>query len=263
MELFFSQDIDGQTIRLDKDESGHCIKVLRHRAGDEIAVIDGNGTLYHCQLTDDDPKGAVASILSEESGWGSHPYNLTMAVCPTKNADRYEWFAEKACEVGLDCIVPVIGDHSERKIMKDTRLKKILVSAAKQSLKALVPAFGEIISVRDFILSCSRLSEHPDADGDLPRLSGELSRVSGDEPLKLIAYCFEEDEAPRISIKEALSEYKGCDIIILIGPEGDFSKEEAQLALANGFKPIHLGTSRLRTETAALTAVEAVYFNYM
>ena len=237
MELFFSRDISGGICRLDQDESGHCIKVLRHRSGDEISVIDGCGTLHRCRITSDSHKGVEATVIESVTDWGGHPYRLHMAVCPTKNNDRYEWFAEKACEIGMDEVSPVIGEHSERRVFKTARIEKILVSAAKQSLKGAVPSVNEPISVKDFI------KEH-----------------SSDEALKMIAYCFENDEASRRSIKEVLSGYEGQDIIILIGPEGDFSPAEAELALSHGFIPVHLGPSRLRTETAALTAVSAVYF---
>lgn len=243
MELFFSQDIQGGICRLDHDESGHCIKVLRHRCGDEISVIDGQGTLYRCRITSDSHKGVEASVIESTSGWGSHPYKLHMAVCPTKNNDRYEWFAEKACEIGFDFLTPLIGEHSERKVLKTQRVEKILISAAKQSLKAAVPTVMEPMSVKEFVR--------------------EVAADENTETLKLIAYCFEEDTAPRRSIKDVLSTYSGQEIIIMIGPEGDFSHDEAQEALKAGFIPIHLGDSRLRTETAALTAVGAVYFHFM
>lgn len=239
MELFYSRDIDGGICRLDKDESGHCAKVLRHRCGDEIAVIDGCGTLYRCRITCDNPKGVEAMVLSSEDSWGGHPYSLHLAVCPTKNNDRYEWFAEKACEVGVDMISPIIGEHSERRIFKTARLEKILVSAAKQSLKAAVPVVNEPVSVKEFI------------------------RGQEGQALKMIAYCFEDESIPRRSIKEVLEGYEGTEILVMIGPEGDFSKEEAQMALEAGFIPVHLGASRLRTETAAVTAAEAAYFRYM
>ena len=238
MELFYSSDIEGGICRLDHDESGHCVKVLRHRAGDEISVIDGCGTLYRCKITNDSHKGVEAMVLDSVENWGGHPYRLHMAVCPTKNNDRYEWFAEKACEIGMDEVSPVIGDHSERRVFKTARIEKILVSAAKQSLKGAVPTVNEPVSVKEFI------------------------KTAGDG-LKLIAYCFEDDRVPRRSIKEVLQTYEGTDITVLIGPEGDFSHEEAELAIANGFTPVHLGDSRLRTETAALTAVAAAYFRYM
>ena len=248
MELFYSRDIEGGICRLDQDESGHCIKVLRHRSGDEISVIDGCGTLHRCRITSDSPKGVEAIILDSEEGWGGHEYHLHMAVCPTKNNDRFEWFAEKACEIGFDVLSPVFGDHSERKVLKTARVEKILVSAAKQSLKAAVPVVNEPVSVKEFIAS-----EHP-------AISSETDHSA---PLKLIAYCFDDERVPRRSIKEVLNGFEGTDVIVMIGPEGDFSREEAELALQAGFIPVHLGASRLRTETAALAATAATYFHYM
>ena len=241
MELFYSRDIEGGICRLDHDESGHCIKVLRHRCGDEIAVIDGCGTMYRCRITSDSHKGVEAVVLESTSDWGSHPYFLHLAVCPTKNNDRYEWFAEKACEIGFDRLSPIIGDHSERRVLKTARVEKILVSAAKQSLKASVPTVDEPVSVKEFIKANS----------------------AEDGVLKLMAYCFEDERAPRKSIKEVLQNYEGREIIVMIGPEGDFSHEEAEMALAAGFIPVHLGASRLRTETAALTAAASVYFQHL
>ena len=238
MELFYAYEVNGRFCRLDAEESGHCVRVLRHRSGDPVDVIDGQGTLYHCRLTQDNPKGAEAEILSEEKDWGAHPYRLTIGCCPTKNNDRFEWFVEKATELGVDVIAPLIGERSERKVYKTERAHRIALSATKQSLKAALPDIAEPESVHAFLST--------------PR-----------EGLKLIAYCFEEEEAPRISIRQALSEYQGKEITVLIGPEGDFSPKEARLALANGYLPIHLGASRLRTETAALTAVEAVYLHFI
>ena len=243
MEIFYASDIAAGILKLGEEESQHCIKVLRHRSGDEISVIDGTGTLFRCRLTSDSPKGAEAEILEETQRWGGHPYRLEMAVCPTKNIDRYEWFAEKACETGLDSIVPVIGEHSERKILKAQRLEKILLSATKQSLKGKIPRIEEMMTVKDYI----------------------LSKKNDIETLKLIAYCFEDESHPRISIMQALDHMAGncTSVSALIGPEGDFSEEEASLAMECGFTPVHLGPSRLRTETAALAAVFAVYSHFM
>ena len=240
MELFYSQDIEGGTCRLDHDESGHCIKVLRHRCGDEISVIDGRGTLYRCRIVSDSHKEVVAQVIDSVQDWGGHPYRLHLAVCPTKNNDRYEWFAEKACEMGFDELSPIIGDHSERRILKTQRVEKILISASKQSLKAAVPVVNEPASVKEFIAA-----------------------NASQESLKLIAYCFDDERVPRRSIKEVLAGYDGTDVIVMIGPEGDFSHEEAELALQAGFIPVHLGASRLRTETAAVTAAAAVYFTFL
>ena len=244
MELFYSQDIAGGICRLDHDESGHCIKVLRHRAGDEISVIDGRGTLYKCRITSDSHKGVEAAVVDSIADWGSHPYRLHLAVCPTKNNDRFEWFAEKACEMGFDELSPIIGDHSERRVLKTARVEKILVSAAKQSLKAAVPVVNEPVSVKEFISSFQ-------------------NEASDSTTLKLIAYCFDDERVPRRSIKEVLDGFECTDVIVMIGPEGDFSREEAELALQAGFIPVHLGASRLRTETAALAATAATYFRYI
>ena len=239
MELFYSYDSDGRFCRLDADESGHCVRVLRHRAGDEIHVIDGQGTMFRCRLTDDNPKGAEAEVLEAFPGWSGHPYRLTVACCPTKNNDRFEWFVEKATEVGVDRIVPVIGERSERKVYKTDRALRIALSATKQSLKSRIPEIAEPVSVKDFILS-----------------EGGVGKS-----LKLIAYCFEGD-TKRISIQEALQAYDGKDVVVLIGPEGDFSPEEARLAVEHGYVPVHLGASRLRTETAAVLAATAVYLAF-
>ena len=291
MELFFSRDIEGGICRLDKDESGHCVKVLRHRTGDEISVIDGCGTLYRCRITSDSPKGVETMVLEETHDWGGHPYRLHMAVCPTKNNDRYEWFVEKACEIGLDEVSPVIGEHSERRVFKTARVEKILVSTAKQSLKGAVPVVNEPVAVREFIEGMADGSgvgsvggmaggygaggdgtdgvetggDGTDGDGTGGAVTSGVvtGGVVTGGPLKLIAYCFEDERVPRRSIKEVLGGYEGSDVVVLIGPEGDFSKAEAELAIQNGFIPVHLGDSRLRTETAALTAVAAVYFRYM
>ena len=264
MELFYSRDIEGGVCRLDQDESGHCVRVLRHKAGDEISVIDGCGTLYRCRITSDSHKGVEAMVIDKTENWGTHPYRLHMAVCPTKNNDRYEWFAEKACEIGLDEISPVIGDHSERRIFKTARIEKILVSAAKQSLKGAVPVVNEPVSVKEFIKNCHVVgTSHNGYEDFAPRNDIESRDSDTIAPLKLIAYCFEDESVPRRSVKEVLQGYEGSDIVVLIGPEGDFSREEAELAIANGFIPVHLGDSRLRTETAALTAVSATYFRYM
>ena len=295
MEIFYTNMVDGREARLDAEESTHAVKVLRHRCGDEIAVVDGFGNMFHCRLKDDSPKGAVAEILEKVPGWGAHPYSLNMAVCPTKNIDRFEWFCEKATELGVDVITPIIGERSERRVFKPERCRKIVLSAMKQSLKAKLPTVLDAVPLKDF-------------------LSHE---VPG---LKLICYCFEGD-ARRESITDVLNEYatgfNGIDsadatgyigssdaasdasaaaanaavanaaaasdasaaaasttaspcpetrdepkITILIGPEGDFSPEEANLAVSQGYIPVHLGPSRLRTETAAVTAVTATYLHF-
>ncbi|MBO4427321.1 MAG: 16S rRNA (uracil(1498)-N(3))-methyltransferase [Bacteroidales bacterium] len=253
MEIFYSDNIDGGFVRLDAEESAHCVRVLRHREGDAIVVVDGAGCKYDCTITSavaGRDASVVARIDSSEPGWHGHPYRLTMAVCPTKNIDRYEWMVEKLTEIGVDRIVPVIGDRSERRVLKTDRLRRLIVSAGKQSLKAAFPVLDEPVSVRDFIASSS-------------------------STLKFIAYCSDEVQ-PRASLSSLIAEQLKAiadqskvvadpvrqaplDIIVLIGPEGDFSPEEVRAAMGAGFIPVHLGESRLRSETAAIVAATAVY----
>lgn len=234
MEIFYSDTVLGSTLVLTPDDSQHCARVLRHREGDAVNVIDGEGNMYECRITNDNPKMVQADIVSVHRNWHSHPYHLTMAVCPTKNNDRYEWFIEKATEVGVDRICPVIGDRSERRVYKTDRARKIVLSAAKQSLKALFPTVDEPVEVGEFI----------------------ASHGSG---ARYIACCFEDEAHPRISLAEAIAKDRSDDITILIGPEGDFSPEELAQALEAGYVPVHLGESRLRTETAAVVAAVQVY----
>ena len=269
MEIFYASQISGNEVFLDSEESSHCVRVLRHRAGDEITVVDGQGTMMRCSLTDDSPKGAVAEILERFPNWGRHQYSLTMAVCPTKNNDRFEWFVEKATEVGVDRIVPVIGERSERRVFKPERSRKIALSAMKQSLKASLPSIEEPISVKEFILAQTAEATSPSRSlsrRDPIRANGrEQGRSPSPEQceIKLICYCFE-GETRRESIGDVLREVpEGTNITVMIGPEGDFSPEEARLAVDSGFVPVHLGPSRLRTETAAVTAATAVYLHFI
>ena len=234
MELFYSDNISAGQVLLDQEQSVHCVRVLRHREGDTISVIDGQGSLYECRLVDADPKAAVATVIGRTPDFGAHPYHLTMAVCPTKNIDRFEWFAEKATEIGVDVIAPVFGDRSERRVLKTDRIHRLAVSATKQSLKGRVPEVREPVSVAEFVASAPEGS------------------------LRLICYC-EDDESRRISMQDALAASDVRDVVVLIGPEGDFSPEEVSAALSSGWKPVHLGSSRLRTETAAVVAATAVY----
>jgi len=236
MELFFSREIATGARELDRQESGHCIKVLRHRAGDTIHVIDGCGNLYECKIISADPAATGFEVISVIEGYGSHPYNLTMAVAPPKNIDRFEWFCEKATEIGVDTIVPLVGDYSERKVFKGDRCERIIVSAAKQSHKGAVPALEPLTAVRELLV-----------------------RDFAPGTRKLICYCGECEG--KISVQEVLGKDSTAKYVIMIGPEGDFSREEITLALEKGWTPVSLGDSRLRIETAALTATAAVYLN--
>jgi 16S rRNA (uracil1498-N3)-methyltransferase len=214
---------------LPEEESGHVVRVLRHTVGDEIDVVDGNGMWYHCRIASANPKHCSVEILSSHSD--SHwPYRVELAIGPTKNLDRMEWWLEKSVEIGLDRFVPLRCRFSERKELKTERLRKIAIAAMKQSLKATLPQIDEMTDFKRFI-------EEP-FDGQ-----------------KFIAHCM--DNQPRHLLSHLVQ--KGRDVRILIGPEGDFSQDEVSFALQNGYLPISLGDQRLRTETAALVSVHTVH----
>ncbi len=246
MEIFYSPDVARGGNRLDPIESGHCIRVLRHRQGDIINIVDGAGTLFKCEITDDNPRCVVFAVLERQEGYGSHPYRLHIAIAPPKNTERFDWFVEKATEMGMDEISPIFGDYSERRVFKRDRTERIMIAAAKQSHKGAIPVLHEPLTVREFLEANSSVK------------SGK--HLSEKAPLRLICYCDEEDSlgAVKISITEALKK-GGSDVVVMIGPEGDFSREEMALAIRLGWQPVSLGDSRLRIETAALTAVAAVY----
>ena len=214
---------------LPEEESGHVVRVLRHTVGDEIDVVDGNGMRYHYRIASAHPKHCSVEILSSHSD--SHwPYRVELAIGPTKNLDRMEWWLEKSVEIGLDRFVPLRCRFSERKELKTERLRKIAIAAMKQSLKATLPQIDEMTDFKRFI-------EEP-FDGQ-----------------KFIAHCM--DDQPRQLLSHLVQ--KGRDVRILIGPEGDFSQDEVSFALQNGYLPISLGDQRLRTETAALVSVHTVH----
>lgn len=236
MELFYSKTVSDGGRVLDAEESGHCVKVLRHRRGDTIHVVDGHGMLYDCTITDADPRAVAFEVNRWVENYGSHDYWLEMAVCPPKNIDRFEWFSEKATEIGVDRISPLFGDYSERKVFKPERIERLLVSAAKQSHKGAIPELAPATTVKEFL---------------------QQNR----EGLKLICYC---DEATgKTDIKDVLSQVPAqSKITIMIGPEGDFSRAEVALAIERGWQPVSLGDSRLRIETAAIVAAAAVYLHF-
>lgn len=226
---FYSPDILTEGI-LPQSDSAHCSRVLRLQPGDAIECVDGRGGLYHCRITVSDSKKTRVAVESEERLPRFWPAHLTIAVAPTKNADRMEWTLEKMTEFGLDRFVPVRCEHSERKDINRERLEKIAVSAMKQSLKALLPEVSETVRLKDFLKAC-------DADQ------------------KFICYC--SDEVKR---RDLLNELKpGKSTAVLIGPEGDFSPDEVEMAMEVGFMPVTLGPARLRTETAALDACHSFH----
>ena len=231
MQLFYSPDITPSALcTLDPEESRHAVRVLRMRQGDPIDVTDGRGALHHCTIVEASEKGCVVQPLT--SDLRTPTSDLHLAVAPTKNPSRMEWLVEKAVEMGVGDITLLRCDRSERSFLKTERLQKLAVSAMKQSLRTLLPAIGEAVVLRDWLHSEFNIQN---------------------SELKLIAHC--EAGQPRTPLADLLE--PGRPATILIGPEGDFSAEEIALALELGFRPVSLGPSRLRTETAALYAVAA------
>lgn len=229
MQLFYAPDIAPPSHTLGEEESKHCVRVLRLRRGGRIHITDGRGNLFCCEITDDDPKRCTVRVVSTQREFEKMPFALTLAVAPTKNPDRFEWFLEKATEVGTTEFLPLDTAHSERRVFKSERGEKVITAAMKQSLKAYRPQLQPLTPFREAVLRPF-------------------------EGRRLIAHC-----APARSPegKSYLPEtlHPGENAAIFIGPEGDFSPEEIDFALANGFEEITLGTQRLRTETAALVAV--------
>jgi 16S rRNA (uracil1498-N3)-methyltransferase len=226
MQLFYIQNPEKEII-LSSEESKHATKVLRKKEGDILNFTDGNGGFYKAEITLADSRKCRLQIISSEQKPKQHSYHLHIAIAPTKNMDRYEWFLEKATEIGIDEITPIICDHSERKVLKTERCNRILLSAMKQSLKFHLPKLNEVISLNEFLKQ--------DSEGN-----------------KYIAHCEDGEKT------ELRKEEKANKTTVLIGPEGDFSASEIEMALQNQFNAVSLGKSRLRTETAGLVAVHTI-----
>lgn len=231
MHVFYTPDIGSNEYVLNDEESRHCVKVLRLGIGAVVNLIDGKGSLYTAQISSETKKYVTLKILEVTHEYNKRNHHLHIAIAPTKNIDRLEWFLEKATEIGIDEITPIICDRSERKIVKEDRLVKIITSAVKQSLQAYHPILHSQESLIDFLKR--------------PNYS-----------TKMIAHCI--DSEPRAYISQIA--VPGQNYTILIGPEGDFSPEEIALALHNEYKPLSLGNTRLRTETAGLQACFEVNF---
>lgn len=224
MHLFYTPDINGSEYLLNEEESKHCTKVLRLKENDIVYLVDGNGGFYKAAISVISGKKCLLNILETQKDFGKRNYRLHIAIAPTKNIDRIEWFIEKATEIGIDEITPIICHRSERRVVKTDRLEKIAVSAMKQSIKAYLPKINEAQNFNDFIKTAH-------------------------SPLKCIAHCLPENKQDLKSIIPSQKE-----VLILIGPEGDFTPQEIELALKNNFIPVTLGESRLRTETAGIMA---------
>ena len=222
--VFYSTDINEDFAHLSAEEARHCSQVLRKRVGDRLDLVDGKGFFYKGELLESSKKSCLVKILERRELENHRPY-LQMAIAPTKNIDRFEWFLEKATEIGVDEIIPLRCARSERKNIRPDRLEKVLLSAMKQSLKARLPKLQELTGFKDFI-------------------NGEHSAAQ-----KLIAYCNDDDLG---HLKKVYK--KNNSALILIGPEGDFNEEEVALAKTKAFLGVSLGRSRLRTETAGVVA---------
>lgn len=231
MQLFFNPEITEDTTQFSfsKEESRHIIKVLRKNEGDILHITNGKGWYFKAEIVIANLKNCTAKIIFQEFNEPKN-YKLHLAVAPTKMNDRYEWFIEKATEIGIDSITPIICEHSERKIIKTERFEKIAQTAMKQSLHYYLPKLNPVLSFQKFI--------GQEFDGQ-----------------KFIAHC---EDTHRHTLKSKLN--SGTDIMILIGPEGDFSVKEIEMALQHNFIPVTLGKSRLRTETAAIAACHSVAF---
>ena len=228
---FYAPDID-TTGLLPEGESGHAVRVLRRRPGDEVEAVDGKGTLFRCRLLDDNHRGAAVEIVERiamPKVW--KPY-ITVAVAPTKHADRMEWLVEKLVEIGIDRFVPLRCERSERKELKRERIEKIAVSAMKQSLKAVLPRIDDTVTLKNF-----------------------LAEYAASPAQKFVGYC--DADTPRRLLAKAYA--PGSDVTLLIGPEGDFSPTEIEACLNAGFVPVTMGDNRLRTETAALVGADTIH----
>lgn len=227
---FFAPDIK-TTLTLPESDSQHCVKVLRKQPGDMIEVIDGKGHRFSCRLLEAHQKRAKVEIVSVTELPPFWKGAITVAVAPTKHLDRMEWLVEKLTETGFDRLIPLHCRWSERKELKPERLEKIAVSAMKQSLKAMLPTISPMMTFKKFI------------------------EETADVPQKFIAHCDPLSERRLLSH----SYVPGSDTVIAIGPEGDFSPEEIEMAVNAGFIPVSLGEARLRTETAALLACHTLH----
>lgn len=231
MQLFYVPDCEkGDIVTLDKEESTHIVRVLRMKEMEEISLTDGKGNFFFADIVDANPNRCSVQIKKTIEEYGKRDFYIHLAIAPTKNINRIEWLLEKATEIGIDEITPLICEHSERKDVKNERLDKILVSAMKQSLKAYKPILNPMTKISKLISNAK-------------------------EENKLICYCQGDD---RQYIKDVCP--KKSSYLILIGPEGDFSQKEVDLALANNFKTISLGEQRLRTETAALYSISNIHY---
>lgn len=229
MQLFFIPQIDQEIIDLPAEEARHAVQVLRKRVGDELDIVDGKGGWYRGLITEVTKRSCSVQLTKTRQETQRAAYHLTMAVSPTKSNDRFEWFLEKATEIGVDTIIPLQCSRTERPKVRIDRYEKVLVSAMKQSLQAWLPELKELTPFAKVI------------------------QQFREDQATFIGWCNEEVKSPLVDNYQAPT-----NVLILIGPEGDFTDEEVQMARAGGSLPITLGPTRLRTETAALVATQSI-----
>jgi 16S rRNA (uracil1498-N3)-methyltransferase len=231
MQIFYAPDITGHEYTLDEKESKHLIRVLRMKRGEPVRLIDGKGNLFEGIINDPDQNRCTINITGRINDFEKRDYRLHIAISLIKNPERFEWFIEKCVEIGTDEITPLLCRNTEKPGIKTERVNNIIISAMKQSLKATRTILNEPCCFSDFTSK---------------KLNG----------IRMIAHC--DDSSVRHRISDIYS--KNNNATILIGPEGDFTREEIGFAVNNGFIPVHLGTSRLRTETAGIAACHSIYF---
>ena len=248
----------GERLLLPEDEAQHAVKVLRLQQGHSIEIVDGKGSFYNAVITNPHHKRCEIEITNCQTEYEKRDFYLHIAIAPTKNIERLEWFVEKATEIGIDEITPILCRFSERKILKEERLEKIMISAMKQSKKAYLPKLNPLQSFEKFVASsASATASFPEVlEGNV---ASSASTIAPDTEAfevsnQYIAHCYENNEK---NLLQNLYK-KGESALILIGPEGDFSQEEVEFAIKNGFQPVSLGNSRLRTETAGIVACHTV-----
>lgn len=237
MQLFYAPDILQNKFVLNEEESKHCIQVLRHRQDDEINLTDGKGGLYTARITDANVRKCTYTIVDAQPNYHKPAYQLLIAVAPTKNVARFEWFLEKATEIGATDIVPLITQRTERQNLRTDRLEKILVSAMKQCITAYLPTLHPATIFKQLMANTHLLQQYP---------------------LRYLPHLNNDAQNPSQHLKNAYT--PGSNAMLLIGPEGDFTPDEVKTALDKQFIPITLGKSRLRTETAAIVCCHAIRF---
>jgi 16S rRNA (uracil1498-N3)-methyltransferase len=230
MNLFYCPDIHSSDILLSPGESAHCVRVLRLGKGEKVQVMDGKGGLFEAVIANPDARQCHLEITGSAILPPARNFNLHIVIAPTRSIDRFEWFIEKSVEIGIDTITPLLCQRSERRVLKTDRLQKLIIATMKQAQVLYLPLLNELTDLGEFIRN-----------------------YSGPRENRFIAHC---GDTPRQKLQEAIQ--AGKDSVVMIGPEGDFTPEEVELAINKGFTPVSLGQNRLRTETAGVVVCNSL-----